>query len=130
MPFEHEFIAEMRHRIEHRRAELAGELRDDVAQVADEPYGELAGEAPDLGDASTADVLADTRQAELSRDIAEMRALDAALERMLAGHYGQCIDCGEDIAQARLRAEPSAARCITCQEVYERSHGGFGQPSL
>ena len=54
----------------------------------------------------------------------------AALERVAAGEYGVCVDCGEDIAQPRLAANPAADRCAECQErsehtarVAKRTHG-------
>jgi len=54
-------------------------------------------------------------------DSAELRLLDAALERIKAGTYGQCIDCGEDIPAARLHAAPEAPRCLACQQKVERA---------
>lgn len=35
-----------------------------------------------------------------------------------------CIDCGDPIAAARLKAAPHAVRCIECQTEFERDHGG------
>ena len=55
-----------------------------------------------------------------ARESAELAAIDAALERLHAGHYGMCLDCGGAIAPARLHASPEAARCIHCQERHER----------
>lgn len=52
-------------------------------------------------------------------ETAELGALDAALERLEAGHYGECKDCGITIPEARLAAYPSALRCITCQTAAE-----------
>lgn len=49
----------------------------------------------------------------------ELSAIDAALARIEAGSYGTCIDCGVDIAAARLHASPEVARCISCQEKVE-----------
>ncbi len=34
---------------------------------------------------------------------------------------GLCDICDEPIAPGRLRADPRAARCIDCQQDYERS---------
>jgi DnaK suppressor protein len=51
--------------------------------------------------------------------------IDDALVRLEADSYGACSDCGEDIAEKRLRALPFAARCKNCQEAFEvkeRSH--------
>ncbi len=54
-------------------------------------------------------------------ETAELGALDAALERLDAGHYGQCKDCGVTIPEERLAAYPSALRCISCQTLAEKS---------
>ncbi len=51
---------------------------------------------------------------------AQIRLIDAALERIKAGSYGQCLDCGDEIPAARLHAAPEAPRCIACQEKLER----------
>jgi DnaK suppressor protein len=47
------------------------------------------------------------------RDI-ERRRLRAALERIGAGEFGHCEDCGEEIAPARLGLDPGVTRCISC----------------
>lgn len=52
-------------------------------------------------------------------ETAELAAIDAALERLSAGRYGQCTDCGVTIAPARLSVAPEAARCVACQEKFE-----------
>jgi DnaK suppressor protein len=51
----------------------------------------------------------------------ELEAIEAALQRIAAGTYGQCADCGVHIPPARLRAAPEATRCITCQEKAEHA---------
>jgi RNA polymerase-binding transcription factor DksA len=47
----------------------------------------------------------------LSDNLAE---IEVALAKLESGTYGQCEDCGEAIAPARLEAMPSARYCITC----------------
>jgi DnaK suppressor protein len=59
--------------------------------------------------------------AHVARDAEELAVVDAALGRIAAGDYGECVDCGEDIAHERLSANPSAARCTECQERSERA---------
>lgn len=54
-------------------------------------------------------------------ETAELAAIDAALERLAQGLYGQCTDCGVDIPQARLQAYPMALRCIACQTQAEKA---------
>jgi DnaK suppressor protein len=57
-----------------------------------------------------------------AREGRELDAVDAALQRINAGTYGLCIDCGAHIAPARLQATPEAARCMHCQEKSEQKH--------
>jgi DnaK suppressor protein len=52
-------------------------------------------------------------------DTTELNLVEAALARIEAGSYGQCIDCGIQIPAARLHAAPEAMRCIACQEKAE-----------
>lgn len=49
----------------------------------------------------------------------ELREVNRALEDIDAGRYGICQECGEPIAQARLRALPFATRCVACQAQFE-----------
>jgi len=44
----------------------------------------------------------------------EIKAIQAALNRLDSGEYGTCITCGKPIAPARLEALPYAVRCIAC----------------
>jgi DnaK suppressor protein len=48
-------------------------------------------------------------------ETAELGDIEAALERMDAGTYGQCSECGVTIPPARLNAYLTAKRCIDCQ---------------
>lgn len=98
-----------------------------LAQIADQRGGTIgrAEAAADhfgrSGDSSAQ--VASERALEFAigeREAAELNAIDAALARIEAGSYGQCTDCGVDIAAARLQASPEAPRCIGCQEKLEK----------
>ena len=121
---------ELRGMIERRRNALLGELREDAARTRDMPYSEHAGQAPDLGDESVATLMADLEQADVTRDLDEFRALEAARERLKDGGYGTCIECGSDIGFERLKAFPAALRCVQCQSRREKTYGGDPKPSL
>lgn len=56
-----------------------------------------------------------------ARESAELDAIAAALQRIEAGVYGVCIDCGADIPDARLHAAPETPRCIVCQDRLEHA---------
>jgi len=64
------------------------------------------------------------------RESAELVAIDEALKRIADGSFGQCTDCGIDIGTARLHANPTAMRCVACQEKAEKAHGGVSTPSM
>jgi RNA polymerase-binding transcription factor DksA len=123
-------VQEMRHRIHERRRQLAAELRGDAERARGESYGELAGATHDTGDESVADLFADLDQAEMTRDLAELRDLEAARLRLAAGTYGVCADCGGEIGYERLRANPAALRCVACQTRHEKTFAGPGAPKL
>lgn len=63
----------------------------------------------------------DTDFALSEHEVAHLNAIGQALQRIADGSYGQCTDCGITIPDARLHANPEAARCVACQEVAEHS---------
>jgi DnaK suppressor protein len=40
--------------------------------------------------------------------------VERALDKMAAGTYGKCEDCGQPIDPLRLEAKPAARYCINC----------------
>jgi RNA polymerase-binding protein DksA len=117
---------ELRGMIEARRRSLQEELHEGVDRAREDSFGDLAGPAPDAGDESVATLIGDIDHADVSRDMTELRALDAARGRMDEGSYGVCVDCGSEIEFARLKAAPTALRCIRCQTLHEKT---FASPS-
>jgi RNA polymerase-binding transcription factor DksA len=49
-----------------------------------------------------------------SASVSELRAVRAALKRIREGTYGECVNCGDEIAERRLEIIPHAARCARC----------------
>src|SRR5436305_812403 len=110
MPLTQQQTKELGSQINERRTVLLAELREDAARTREHPYAEHAGPAPDSGDESVATLFADLEQADVTRDLEEFRALEAARERLKDGAYGICVDCGSDIGFERLKAFPAASR--------------------
>lgn len=84
----------------------------------------------DAGDESVAIMLTDVRVLETERDIAELRAIDAALTRIADGTYGACEHCSEPIDDGRLTVQPTAVRCVDCQRKHERTFWHQPTPTL
>jgi uncharacterized protein (DUF302 family)/RNA polymerase-binding transcription factor DksA len=99
-----------------RREALAREIEAGVARRA----GERDGNVPDSAEIAADAVARDVGLAEVDRDVAEVEAIDAALERLESGTYGRCVDCGAAIEPARLASSPEAARCMPCQQRKEQ----------
>ena len=47
-------------------------------------------------------------------DLAELRQIDAALDRMKADTYGTCVKCGGEISEERLTVLPATPFCKAC----------------
>ncbi|MDQ6948542.1 MAG: TraR/DksA C4-type zinc finger protein [Actinomycetota bacterium] len=47
--------------------------------------------------------------------LAAVNEIDFALEKIKAGTYGRCEQCGQPIPEARLEALPHAALCVACK---------------
>jgi len=130
MAYTEQQIEELRGDLERRRGLLVEEIRSELARSGEQRYIDLAGQVADAGEASVADLLVDVDAAMAVRDIRELREVEAALVRIAEGGYGECEACGSQIGFARLKAYPTAARCIECQTRFERGHPGTGTPSL
>jgi DnaK suppressor protein len=52
--------------------------------------------------------------------VERVNRITAALDRLNDGEYGTCVECGEKIAAARLRALPEVQTCVRCQDMIER----------
>ena len=104
-----------------RKRQLMEEIRQGLERAGEEGYARLLGDSSDAGDQSVADLLRDVRQAEVTRDVGELRDIEAAEGRIAAQRYGLCTDCGAEIGFARLQAFPTAKRCIACQQLREKT---------
>lgn len=122
MPLNPEQLSELQRAVDRRCEALQAEIRGDAGRAREDVFSAVAGPVTDSGDAAQADLLADIDHAELSRDLRELRELEAAQERLRNGNYGACEDCGGDIPFERLNAQPAARRCFGCQRSYERLH--------
>lgn len=109
---------------------MRSEIHDTLMRANTEQYARIAGEVRDAEEAAVADLLVDVNLAEITRDVEELRDVEAALKRIAVGTYGVCVSCGEPISHERLDAYPTAKRCFFCQRRYEQTRGSGATPSL
>jgi RNA polymerase-binding transcription factor DksA len=114
-------IEQLARQMDERWAREIEEIRRVAERARDERAQEaLAGRAADRLDQALADIAASADYAIVRQDIEDVRDIVAARKRIAAGTYGICTDCGGDIGYERLRAYPTAKRCIECQREHER----------
>ena len=76
-------------------------------------------EVLDEGESSEVDIQEEIEFALIQMKAETLNKIDAALRRLEEGTYGECFECGDEIAEARLRALPFAVRCKDCEEARE-----------
>lgn len=117
--------------LDRRYDALLEEVRSELEASENQQYVELLGRVPgDSADESVADALADLSLGVIDRHIRELRDIEATRARLRQGQFGICIDCGDEIAFERLKAYPTAKRCVRCQGQHERTHAHEGTPTL
>lgn len=109
-----------RKQLDDRAWELRRIIGQELLRSDEEQYGELAGRVHDSEEEAVADLLVDINLATLDRHVEALRELETARQRLAAGRYGVCSDCGGAIAVERLQVQPAASRCHTCQTRHEQ----------
>ena len=99
--------------LERRRAELAHEVQGRIREVRNEGIGDR--DVVDAAESSEVDIQDDIGFALIQLQADTLKKIDAALRRLADGDYGDCFECGDEIAEPRLRALPFAVRCRDCE---------------
>lgn len=88
----------------------------DLSDMARDARSVVSLDQQSVGRLSRMDALQGQAMAQASERhrLAELARIDAAVHRIDAGTYGDCLSCGEEIAQGRLEADPAASLCIAC----------------
>lgn len=100
------------------RAELAAKRGEICALLAEtqEDAAPVALDQTQQGRLSRMDAMQrqEMAQAARRRRKLELERIDAALSRLDAGTFGECVRCGEEIAPERLAFDPTAPLCRAC----------------
>jgi DnaK suppressor protein len=113
-------INEFRRKLENRFLVIRESIRQALLETEEQSYSELAGRVDDLQDAPLTDLLVDVSLAEIDHFVEQIRDIDASLLRIAHSSYGVCTDCGSEIEVGRLRAYPTAKRCLARQMIHEK----------
>ena len=110
---------ELKRILEERRLEIIGEVQDKVRDVRNENAAIFRGGVRDEAESSDTEIQDDIEFALLQMKAETLKKIRRALARLEEGSCGYCYECGEEIAEQRLRALPFAMRCKGCEEVRE-----------
>ena len=111
---------ELRQMLEGRRREIQAEVQGKMRGVREEgAWGGKLNEVLDTVESAEADIQEEIEFALVQMKSETLNKIDDALTRLEQGDYGNCFDCGEEIAEKRLRALPFAVRCKDCEEARE-----------
>jgi DnaK suppressor protein len=105
--------------LEDRRREITTEVQGRMRDVRAEGTTAKLNEVFDAGESSEADIQEDIELALIQMKAETLQRINEALARLEEGKYGYCFECGEEIAEQRLRALPFAVRCKDCEEARE-----------
>src|SRR5262245_8440440 len=111
--------SELKQMLEERQRELQAEVQGKMRDVRTENWGSKASEVLDTVESSEADIQEDIEFALIQMKSETLHKISDALARLEHGDYGNCFECGEEIAEKRLRALPFAVRCKDCEEARE-----------
>src|SRR6187399_1159360 len=111
---------ELKKMLEDRRREIQAEVKGKMRDVrAEGAWGGKQGEVFDAVESSEADIQDDIEFALIQMKSETLNKINDALTRLEQDNYGNCFECGEEIAEKRLRALPFAVRCKDCEEARE-----------
>jgi DnaK suppressor protein len=113
---------ELKQMLDDRRRELQAEVQGKMRGVREEgTWGGKLNEVLDTVESAEADIQEDLEFALVQMKSETLNKVNDALVRLEQGNYGNCFDCGEEIAEKRLRALPFAVRCKDCEEARENA---------
>lgn len=106
--------------ITQKLQEARGKILQEVSQKVRSESNVLKHEIGDIYD-----IASNERERELTlmlgdRDREKLSDIEDALERLRDNSYGTCEECGEPIAEPRLKALPSTKVCVECMSKMEK----------
>ena len=126
-------LEKQKSRLEAKKAELEQSIAA-LTQAHPTPVSPIeASEGPqDNQDIATDFLETQQEQSIMVNQQALLTLVNAALQRLADGTYGQCVQCGKPIPPRRLEALPWAERDVQCEaqleQIYQSREEVYGRP--
>ncbi|HEY0840298.1 MAG TPA: TraR/DksA C4-type zinc finger protein [Vulgatibacter sp.] len=128
MTYDRHFLEQMRNRLLERRRVVVQSTLSNQREIESLKAQQAPAEMEEHAQSSAAEFVL-TRLSENGRR--EVAQIDAAIARIDAGSYGECIECGENISRERLEAVPYALKDSECMRRSEQqAEPGREYPTL
>ncbi|MFJ2826154.1 TraR/DksA family transcriptional regulator [Streptomyces sp. NPDC087263] len=121
-PWTPDEVAEARAELQSEALRLSSEISSSEEALAGLMRDSGDGAGDDQADTGTKNI---TRESEMALNANAREMLEQtqrALERLEAGTYGLCENCGNAIGKARMQAFPRATLCVECKQKQERRY--------
>ncbi|GAB2871063.1 TraR/DksA family transcriptional regulator [Streptomyces mayteni] len=119
-PWTREEVAEARGELVAEADRLRAEIADAEASLAGLMRDSGDGAGDDQADTGTKNVTREHEMALATNAREMLYQTERALQRIDAGTYGLCENCGKPIGKARMQAFPRATLCVDCKQRQER----------
>jgi DnaK suppressor protein len=113
---------ELKKMLEHRRRELMNEVQGKIRDVRAE--GSKDREVLDQGESSEVDIQEDIEFALIQMKSETLSKINEALRRLDESTYGNCFECGDEIAEPRLRNLIAAFEAVAVSVVFKAPQRG------
>ncbi|MER7682102.1 TraR/DksA family transcriptional regulator [Streptomyces sp. NPDC096934] len=121
-PWTPEEVADARAELQSEALRLSTEITSSEESLAGLMRDSGDGAGDDQADTGTKNITRESEMA-LAANAREMLVqTERALEKLDAGTYGLCENCGEPIGKARMQAFPRATLCVECKQKQERRY--------
>ncbi|MEU1532817.1 TraR/DksA family transcriptional regulator [Streptomyces fagopyri] len=121
-PWTPQEVADARAELQSEALRLSTEITSSEESLAGLMRDSGDGAGDDQADTGTKNITRESEMA-LAANAREMLVqTERALEKLDAGTYGLCENCGDPIGKARMQAFPRATLCVECKQKQERRY--------
>jgi DnaK suppressor protein len=113
-----ELLEEIKIELLKKKQELGSNVSNELDDMREAAEGHHLADMDDLGGDAHDE---ETQYKILEIESAELGQIDMALDRIVAGTFGQCEVCEKPISPERLRALPFTNVCINCKRLQEQN---------
>ncbi|KPI12632.1 TraR/DksA C4-type zinc finger protein [Streptomyces mirabilis] len=121
-PWTPEEVAEARAELQSEALRLSTEISSSEESIAGLMRDSGDGAGDDQADTGTKNITREHEMALAANAREMLEQTERALERLDAGTYGLCENCGNPIGKARMQAFPRATLCVECKQKQERRY--------